>query len=107
MRAIQYFPEIKAFSQKQCRRKPKPIARGIVAKELGKIVYYVLTKGEPYDGTFKGQPLSRTKQPEWPRKRSPDAYLVLLSGAAPLDGDLLRHADGVYLGLLTLSYLRL
>jgi transposase len=39
VRAIQYFPEIKAFYQKQLRKKPKPIARGIVAKELGKIVY--------------------------------------------------------------------
>jgi transposase len=73
VRAIQYFPEIKAFYQKQLRRKPKPIARGIVAKELGKIVYHVLSKGVPYDGTFKGKPLSRTKKPEWPRRRSPDA----------------------------------
>jgi transposase len=73
VRAIQYFPEIKTFYQRQCRRKPKPIARGIVAKELGKIVYYVLSKGEAYDGTFKGKPLSRTKQAEWPRRRSPDA----------------------------------
>ncbi len=72
VRAIQYFPEIKSFYQRQCRRKPKPVARGIVAKELGKIVYYVLSKGEPYDGTFKGKPLSRTKKAEWPRKRSPD-----------------------------------
>jgi transposase len=42
VRAIQYYPEIKSFYQKQCRRKPKPVARGIVAKELGKIVYFVL-----------------------------------------------------------------
>lgn len=34
----QYSPEIKSSYQKQCRRKPKPIARGIVAKELGKIL---------------------------------------------------------------------
>ncbi|MBA4156186.1 MAG: IS110 family transposase [Gemmatimonadetes bacterium] len=44
VRAIQYFPEIKSFYQKHCRRKTKPIARGIVAKELGRIVSYVLTK---------------------------------------------------------------
>ncbi len=72
VRAIQYFPEIKAFYHKQCRRKPKPVARGIVAKELGKIAYYVLSKGVAYDHTFKGKPLSRTKKAEWPRKRSPD-----------------------------------
>lgn len=35
---VQYDPEIKVRCQKQCRRKPKPIARGTVAKELGKIV---------------------------------------------------------------------
>jgi transposase len=73
VRAIQYYPEIKSFYQKQCRRKPKPVARGIVAKELGKIVYFVLKKAEPYDGTFKGKPLSKTKKAEWPRTRSPDA----------------------------------
>ena len=37
---------INAFYQKQCRRKPKPVARGIVAQELGKIVSFVLTQGE-------------------------------------------------------------
>jgi transposase len=72
VRAIQYYPEIKSFYQKQCRKKPKPVARSIVAKEIGKLVYYVLQKGEPYDGTFKGQPLSKTKSLEWPRRRSPD-----------------------------------
>lgn len=73
VRAIQYYPEIKAFYQKQARRKPKPVARGIVAKELGKLVYFVLSKGEAYDGTFKGQPVSRSKKNEWPRRGSPDA----------------------------------
>jgi len=73
VRAIQYYPEIKSFYQRQCRRKPKPVARGIVAKEIGKIAYYVLSKGEAYDGTFKGKPLSRTKKAEWPRRRSPGA----------------------------------
>jgi hypothetical protein len=72
VRAIQYYPEIKSFYQKLCRRKPKPVARGIVATELGKLVYVVLSKREAYDGTFKGQPVSRSKQPEWPRRRSPD-----------------------------------
>jgi transposase len=73
VRAIQYYPEIKGFYQKQCRKKAKPIARGIVAKEIGKLVYHVLRKGEPYDGTFKGQVLSKTKSLEWPRRRSPGA----------------------------------
>jgi transposase len=73
VRAIQNYPEIKTFYQKQCRRKPKPLARGIVAKELGRIVYYVLKHESPYDGTFKGKPLTHNKKAEWPRKRSPDA----------------------------------
>jgi transposase len=72
VRAIQHVPEIRSFYQRQCRRKPRPIARGIVAKELGRIVYHVLSKGEAYEGTFKGRPLSRTKKLEWPRRRSPD-----------------------------------
>jgi transposase len=73
VRAIQYYPEIKSHYQRQLRRKPKAIARGIVAKELGKIVYYVLKTGKPYDGTFKGKALTKSKLPEWPRRTSPDA----------------------------------
>lgn len=73
VRAIQYYPEIKQFYQKQLRRKPKAIARGMIAKELGKIVYFVLKSGEAYDGTFKGKALTKSKLPEWPRRPSPDA----------------------------------
>lgn len=73
VRAIQYYPEIRSFYQAQLRRKPKAIARGMVAKELGRIVYHVLRKGEPYDGTFKGRALTKSKRPEWPRRTSPDA----------------------------------
>ena len=42
-----------------------------VAKELARIVYYMLRKEEAFNGTFKGTPLSRTKQPKWPRLASP------------------------------------
>ena len=72
VRAIQHYPEVKSFYQKQLRRKPKAIARGMVAKELGKIVYHVLKSGEAYNGTFKGKMLSRCKLPEWPRRTSPE-----------------------------------
>jgi transposase len=71
VRAIQYFPEIRAFYQRLCRRKPPIVARAVVAKELARIVYYVLRKQEDFNGTFKGKPLSRTKQPKWPRLASP------------------------------------
>ena len=71
VRAIQYFPEIRVFYHRLCRRKPPVVARAVVAKELARIVYYVLTKQEAFNGTFKGKPLSRTKQPKWPRLASP------------------------------------
>jgi transposase len=71
VRAIQYFPEIRAFYQRLARRKPPVVARAVVAKELARIVYYVLTNQEAFNGTFKGSPLSRTKTPKWPRLASP------------------------------------
>jgi hypothetical protein len=48
-------------------------ARALVAKELARVVYYVPTQQEAFNGTFKGKPLSRTKQPKWPRLASPPA----------------------------------
>jgi transposase len=71
VRAIQYFPEIRAFHRGTARRKPPGLARALVAKELARIVYYMLHKQEAFNGTFKGKPLSRTKQPKWPRLASP------------------------------------
>ena len=73
MRAIQYFPEIRSFYRTLCRRKPPVVAHAVVAKELARIAYYVLTKQEDFNSTFKGKPLSRTKQPKWPRLASPSA----------------------------------
>ena len=71
VRAIQYYPEIRAFYRALARRKPPVVARAIVAKELARIVFYVLAKQEAFNGTFKGKPLSRTKTPKWPRLASP------------------------------------
>lgn len=73
VRAIQYFPVIKAFYQKQRRRKPIVVARAIVAAELARIVYQVLTKHEDFNGTFRGVPLQRTKARQWPRLATPAA----------------------------------
>ena len=69
--AIQYYPEIKAFYQKLARRSSQAVARTVVAKELAKIVYYILKNKEPYRG-FKGQPISRRKSQQWPRLPNPD-----------------------------------
>jgi transposase len=71
VRAIQYYPEIRAFYRALARRKPPVVARAVVAKELARIAFYVLAKQEAFNGTFKGKSLSRTKQPKWPRLASP------------------------------------
>ena len=71
IRAIQYFPVVKAFYQKQRRRKPLVVARAIVAAELARIAYQVLTKQEDFNGSFRGVPLQRTKTRQWPRLATP------------------------------------
>ena len=71
VRAIQYFPEVRAFYRTTARQKPPALARALVAKELARIVFYMLHKQEAFNGTFKGKPLSRTKTPKWPRLASP------------------------------------
>jgi transposase len=73
IRAIQYYPEIRAWYRTKLRAKGPMVARALVAKELARIVYYVLARGEPFNGTFKGKQLSRTKQPQWPRLANPSA----------------------------------
>jgi transposase len=71
IRAVQYYPEIRAFFKAKARRKPIRIARTLVALELARIVYQVLTKQEDFNGQFKGRSLSRRKHPQWPRRASP------------------------------------
>ena len=67
VRAVQYFPVVRGWYQRQLRRKPKRIAQTLVAVELARIVYHVLQRGEPYHQQFKGNPLTRQKQLQWPR----------------------------------------
>ena len=71
IRAVQYYPEIRAFFKAKARRKPIRIARTLVALELARIVYHVLATQEDFTGQFKGRPLSRQKHPQWPRRASP------------------------------------
>jgi len=73
VRAIQYFPEIRAWYQRWKRKKPLPVARTLVAKELAKSVYVVLTEQVAFNQQFKGTPLTRQKQARWPRRVSPSA----------------------------------
>jgi len=71
VRAVQYYPEIKAFYKAKVRRKPVRIARTLVSLEIARIVYQVLKTREDFNGRFKNQQLSRTKQSQWPRLASP------------------------------------
>jgi transposase len=71
IRAVQYYPEIRAFFKAKARKKPLRIARTLVALELARIVYHVLATQEPFNGQFKGRSLSHRKHPRWPRRASP------------------------------------
>jgi transposase len=75
LRAVQYYPEIRTFYQNRVRSKGKPIARALVAKELARIVYFVLKRQVDYNQTIKGVPLSHSKQPIRPRRGTPDSLL--------------------------------
>jgi transposase len=68
--AIQFYPEYKRLFQKLARRSNEATARTVVAKEIAKIVYYVLKNKTHYKG-LKGQPISRQKSQQWPRLSSP------------------------------------
>ena len=67
VRAVQYYPEYRAFYKRLSRRRNPAIARTVVAKELARIVYYILKEKTVYKG-FKGQPIKRIKSLTWPRR---------------------------------------
>jgi transposase len=73
VRAAQSNPEIQAEYRRLIRRKGKAIARALMAKELGSIVYHVLTRQEAFNGRFRGLQLTRVKPRRWPRLASPPA----------------------------------
>ncbi len=72
VRAVQYYPEYKRFFLKRAKRSGEAVARTCIAKELAKIVYYILKNKTQYKG-FKGQPIIRQKSQQWPRVQSPHA----------------------------------
>jgi transposase len=72
-RAIQYFPVVKRYYERTARKKGRSIARTLVAKEIAKSVYFVLSTGEPYNRIFKGIKLEHSKLAVWPHRSSPDA----------------------------------
>lgn len=73
VRAIQYYPEIRAWYSRKARKKNRHVARALVAKEIARIVYHVLSRQEDFNHRFKGVPLERRKKQEWPRRPSPGA----------------------------------
>jgi len=70
--AYTHYGPVKKFYNKVKRRSGKNVARAVVAKELAKIVWQVLTKNEPYKG-FKGQPTRVAQQRYWPQPINPNA----------------------------------
>lgn len=68
IKATMYYPEIKRFATHLERRSNATIARTVVAKELAKIVYYVLTRQQRCQ-SFKG--IKVTKRHDWPRTCKP------------------------------------
>lgn len=58
IKAIRFYPPIRKFAQKLERRSHKRIAQIVVAKEIAKIVFHVLTKQEQFK-TFKGIPIEK------------------------------------------------
>ena len=65
---MMFYPDIKRFAVHLERRSNTTIARTVVAKELARIVYYVLTRQHPFE-TFKG--IRVTKRHDWPRTCKP------------------------------------
>ncbi len=68
--AIKCYPEIKGFAIRLEKRANCVIARTVVAKELAKIVYYVLKNHQEF-WTFKGVRIEKLRN--WPRLVSPCA----------------------------------
>lgn len=71
VRAVQYYPEIRAVYQKKRRKKHPKVARAYIAKELARIAFHILKYDKDFDGCFKETPLKRQKAPSWPRPAGP------------------------------------
>ena len=74
--AVRYYPEIRDFYKRKMRKKGKRLTQNLVAKELARIVYHVLSTETDYNNTFKGKQLSHIKRHRWPRPTSPRQQLV-------------------------------
>jgi hypothetical protein len=77
---MMFYPEIKAFATRLEKRSGKTIARTVVAKELAKISYYVLTRQQEFK-TFKGIQIQKLR--DWPRARKLDRVRRSLTTRVP------------------------
>ena len=68
LKAIICYPQIQAFYHRKLRKTNPQVALTIVAKELARIVYYVLSREEPFK-SFKGIAVKKSRS--WPRLASP------------------------------------
>lgn len=70
--AYRDYPVVKEHFKKVKRRSGKHVARTVVGKELARIVWQMLSKGEEYKG-YKGRMTRITTQNYWPQPISPGA----------------------------------
>jgi transposase len=68
IKAMMHYPDIKSFAKRLQERANPAIARTVVAKELARLVYYVLTRQQPCTA-FKG--IYIRKRSDWPRTCKP------------------------------------
>jgi transposase len=68
LKAARFYPEIRQFAACLEQRSNQSIARTVVAKELSKITYYVLSREEKFKA-FKGIAIHKTR--DWPRTCKP------------------------------------
>jgi transposase len=68
IKAILFYPDIRHFATRLERRSTKQIARTVVAKELAKIAFVVLSRNQEFH-TFKGVAIAKPR--DWPRARKP------------------------------------
>ncbi|KAB2841917.1 MAG: IS110 family transposase [Melioribacteraceae bacterium] len=72
-RAVQHYPVIKNFYNSKLRKKNRLVAKTILAKELARIVFFVLKDKTNFNNTFKGIELQHKKYLQWPRVTNPYA----------------------------------
>lgn len=68
--AVSFYPPVRSFYNKVRCRSGKHVARTVVAKELARIVYFMLSRKQQYRG-FKGKPSPKDTYLNWPHWVSP------------------------------------